>query len=146
MWRLGHVLQEANDTDCLDSFKQHTTPSVSDVPFACCLFTSWPVTTGIEGAEAIKITSQQEQPTIAAPQADKPAIRNVSASASGPAAATAVPSAPAAAPAASVSTMHRFLRKVRSCHMQRAWCSPYSKHSFILFLHATTIVCCNELL
>ncbi|KAL0034990.1 hypothetical protein WJX79_004632 [Trebouxia sp. C0005] len=67
--------------------------------------------TGIEGAEAIKITSQQEQPTIAAPQADKPAIRNVSASASGPAAATAVPSAPAAAPAASVSTMHRFLRK-----------------------------------
>ncbi|DBA98101.1 TPA: hypothetical protein ACH3X1_014721 [Trebouxia sp. C0004] len=66
---------------------------------------------GIESAEAVKPTSQQEQPTVTASQADKPATRIVSASASGPAAATAVPFAPAAAPAASVSTMHRFLRK-----------------------------------
>ena len=134
--QLGHFLQEVHDTDCLDTYKQHTTPSVSDLPFACCVCTSWTVITGIEDAEAVKKTTQQEQPTATASHADKPANRNVSASASGPGAATAVPSAPAAAPAASVSTMHRFLRKVRRSHMQHAWCSPCSKHSFVLFLHA----------
>ena len=69
---------------------------------------------GTEDTEIIRKANQQEQPTVAASQTDKPASSKAQASASGPAAAPALSSAPTAAPAAAASTMHRFLRKVRS--------------------------------
>jgi len=140
VWRLGHFLQETIDTDCLDSLKQHTTPFVSGLPFALYLCTTCVLITGVEDAEAVKKAIQQEQPAVTASQADKPAARIVSAPASGPAAATAVPSAPAAAPAASVSTMHRFLRKVRSSYMHGAAHAPNTASS----CHSLpTMKCCN---
>ena len=111
---------------------------MSRLSFVWC--SSWAVTAGIEGAEAVTTASQQEKPTVTASQADKPAPRNVSAAASDPAAATAVPSAPAAAPAASVSTMHRFFRKVKM--LLHAWCSAFS--TALSCSSTPTVKCCNQ--